>query len=542
MNRRRGLLPLVALLATLGLYFAVVVPRLIWRDAHGLWVGQEHLWSDWPLHIALLRRFADCPPSEWLAQHPMIGGERLRYPFVGALISGMLVRAGLSVPAAVTISNLAGFALLIPGLWVLWRRALGGWTSAVAVLLFFLGAGPGGALWLGDIGRGGLPVLFSPPIEYGRINEYGWYAGNFVVGMLLPQRAFLPGLALAVWLLVGFFRAFAQPEPSPRRRLLTLCGVGVGLMPIVHVHSLLAVLVIGGLAALGWAGRSAARWGELLAWVIAPGLALGGGLWFALLRPDVPFPNFVSWHPGFVAENFSGWVVMWARFWGVALPLGMVGSVLLVRARRGTALVIGAWVLFALANLILFQPSPWDNSKIFLWAYLGLCGPLAACLSALWRRGGVGKPAAIVVAFALCITGIPNLIALARTDEHRYQILTAGDLELGDRIRRETLPSAIFLTSTDISNAPMVWGARPIYLGFTGWMANFGFAHAQREDDLRRMLTGGTEATLLLRQYGIDYVLIGPGERASWNANEAFFAERYPVFWRGDGKTVYRVR
>ena len=124
--------PLFFLFGTLGLYLATLLPRLIWFNAEGgISVGHEHLWTDWPLHIAMLRRFSDCPPSAWLSDHPMIGGFPLRYPFVSALISGMLVRLGLSVPLAVTLPSLLYFCLLLLGMYKLWQRLLGGLSNAI---------------------------------------------------------------------------------------------------------------------------------------------------------------------------------------------------------------------------------------------------------------------------------------------------------------------------------------------------------------------------------------------------------------------------
>src|SRR5688500_10421958 len=99
-TRFRALLavgPLVTMFATIGVYLLVLTPRLIWRDAEGLWVGHEHLWSDWPLHIAMANRVAQTPPVNWVDHHPMFAGEMLRYPMFAAVVSGLLIRMGLDV-------------------------------------------------------------------------------------------------------------------------------------------------------------------------------------------------------------------------------------------------------------------------------------------------------------------------------------------------------------------------------------------------------------------------------------------------------------
>jgi hypothetical protein len=520
------------LFATLGLYLALLLPKLVWFDGDGgLWVGHEHLWSDWPLHIGMLRRFSDCPPESWLSQHPMVGGTPLRYPFFAAFVSGMLVRLGFSVPLALILPMYVGFALLLWGLWRLFesedRR---GWLALVPIFLFFLSAGPGGWEWLAEIRAGGWEKLALPPKEYGRIDEYQWYAGNFLVGMLLTQRAFLPGMTIAVWVLVWLRKAVESGE----KRLFLLCGLAAGLLPIVHVHSLFAVIAFGVFFALP-------RFKAALLWAALPGGALAGTLSFLFLRPSFSYPNFISWHPFFVAPTLQEWPLMWWRLWGMALPTALVGALL---GARGP-LVKGGALLFLLGNLFLFQPIPWDNSKVFLWAYLGLCPAMTHTLGWLWARKWWGPPSALLLTFHLTITGLANVVHLWRTDAHRAMVLSAGDARLGEKVRRETPPDAVFLSAADVANPVMVWGARPIFMGFGGWMPNFGVPPTEaqrRERVIRTVLAGGPDAPALARESGVSYIFVGPSERSeSWRADEAAIASRFPL-WHRDGEfSVYKV-
>lgn len=533
--------PLLVLFSTLGAYLAVLLPRLIWLDKDGLWVGHEHLWSDWPLHIGMLRRFSDCPPDQWLAQHPMVGGLPLRYPFFAAMVSGLLVRAGLGVPLAMILPMYVGFGLLLFGMYRLWKLWLGGrWLPLVPIFLFFLSAGPDGFDWLVQVRVHGVEALSLPPREYGRSDPYQWYAGNFLVGMLLTQRAFLPGMTLAVWILVALEKALHESDLSDRqrKRLYLLAGVGAGFLPIVHVHSLLAVLVFGGISALRTDRK---RFVEALVRAGLPALALGGALYLLFLRPPMPYPGFVSWHPGFTAQSPKDWPKMWWTLWGMSLPAALAGAVL---ARRGPFLW-GGTLLFVLANLILFQPIPWDNSKVFLWAYFGLSGAMAGALAWIWQRGWSLRPFALILALWLTITGVANLVHLMRTDRHRSLILGTEELAIGEAIRAETKPDAVFLSAADVSNPPMVWGARAIYMGFGGWMPNFGVAPeaAQaRERTIRAVLAGGEDAPAICRSAGISYVYVGPSERGtSWRANEANIARRFPLWRAWSDVRIYKV-
>nr|MDP9211871.1 hypothetical protein [bacterium] len=91
----------------------------------------------------------------------------------------------------------------------------------------------------------------------------------------------------------------------------------------------------------------------------------------------------------------------------------------------------------------------------------------------------------------------------------------------------------VWLTGQQVNNPVASLAGRRLVLGYTGWLWSYGLDFAQRESDVRRMYEGVPETPELLRQYRIDFVMIGPSERADegYAVNEAFFRERYPV-WR----------
>ena len=545
--------PLLILALTLGLYLAILVPRLIWlNDKEGLTVGHLHLWGDWPFHIAMIQRFASCPPDQWISQHPMIGGEPLRYPFASSFISGMLMRLGFSLPVAVIVPTLTAFALLLPGMYALFRLLTGGvYRPLIAIYLFFCAAGLGFFQWLGDLfQQRSLALLWFPAKEYSAVEKYEWYSSNFLSTMLLPQRAFLLGLTTAVWILVLLLFTLTYWKRLRRDRrewLLSICGLGGGLMPIIHMHSLFAISIFSLCVIVPFAGRRWECWRTLLLYFIVPGLLLAGGMYRSFIAPVRDYPNFVSLMPGLNAKHgFVEWVGMWWLFWGIALPVSFVGFALLVRRKEQRdwrlGFLVGGYILFGIANLVKFQPIPWDNSKLFLWVYLALCGLMANLMARLWnRRTVIGRIAVIGLAVCLMTTGILDLISLQRIDRNQAQILSPSDRELGDYVRAHTPPDSLFLTGTDIGHWAMVWGARPIFLGFTGWMPNFGFNQDQREQDLKIIYAGDPKAARRLAANPIDYVIIGRAEQVNFYPNETWFRQNYPLLLSRNGQSIYAV-
>jgi hypothetical protein len=545
--------PLLILFLTLGLYLIVLIPRLIWlNEKEGLGVGHLHLWGDWPLHIAMIQRFAACPPDQWLAQHPMIGGEPLRYPFASSLISGMLMRLGLSLPAAIIVPTLIAFALLLPGMYVLFRLLIGGtYRPLIAIYLFFCAAGLGFWNWLRElIQKPSLDLVLTPVKEYSAVEKYEWYSSNFLSAMLLPQRAFLIGLATAVGILVLLLFTLTfwdQLRRDKREWLLGICGLLGGLMPIIHMHSLFALSLICLGVLVPFAGRSWERWRTFLIFFIIPGLLLAGGMYRSFVAPVRDYPNFIAWMPGLNAkQGLLDWLKMWWLFWGIATPISLVGFALLVRRRKQVGwrlgFFVGALALFLIANLVRFQPIPWDNSKLFLWVYLALCGLMANLMAHLWERKTLaGRIEVVALAVCLMTTGMLDLISLQRVDRNQAQLLSPRDLHMGDYVRAHTTPDSIFLTNTDIGHWVMVWGARPIYLGFTGWMPNFGFMQDYREQELKTIFAGGPEAEKHLAASPIDYVSLGNPERVGFHPNEAWFRQTYPLLLQQGDTAVYAV-
>lgn len=552
--------PLITLFATIGVYLLVLIPRLIWRDKEGLWVGHEHLWSDWPLHIAMASRVAYTPPVNWVDHHPMFAGEMLRYPMFAAVVSGLLMRMGLDVPAAIILPTLIGFLLLLPGMYLLWRLLLGDpWRPVLAIFLFFLSSGPGFLLWLDDlIKKPSWENLLYPANTYARVEQYMWYDGNFLAGLLLPQRAFLPGMVWAVWLLVLLLFCFTNWDadepgwPLLRRRLLFYGGLAAGVLPLVHTHSYLALGVCC-LALTPWfAAKNKERWKEVVLLFGLPATLLGVFLFVSLLKPTTVDPGYMGISWGWMAKGKRDWILMWWRIWGAALPAAMLGGILFAReawqtpTRWRIGFFIGVTLLFTLGNIVRFQPVQWDNSKIFLWSYLGFAGLMAVTVARLWNGESRGRIflrflVAIPVAVYLMGTGFLELVKLQYTKKHAALIQSAEGMAAGEAIRKTTQPNDIFLTAMDLGPWPMTWGGRPVVMGFNGWMGNFGFESGKREEDMKKMFQGGRGAMFLLKKYNVSYVLIGRREMEEFKPNVAWFETNLPVHYRSDTITVYRV-
>jgi len=141
----------------------------------------------------------------------------------------------------------------------------------------------------------------------------------------------------------------------------------------------------------------------------------------------------------------------------------------------------------------------------------------------------------------LLLLGITSgAFSVLRESLLRWPFLTAEEVQLGRDLQRLTPPDARFLV-VDHHNHPVpIVAGRKLVLGYRGWLWTYGWDTNPVLADVRAIYGGGWDAPTLLRDYGVDYVVIGPGERKDFDVNEAFFA-RYPLLLATPSYRVYRV-
>ena len=547
---------LLFLFGTWGVFFVFLFGRTLKTTNEGLSVIHNVVWSDWALHIGMASIFAYKAPQDWFSYHPIYADGKFTYGFLTNLVSGLLMRVGLPIQIAFGLPSILYSLLLLIGLYILFYLVLRSQRQAnVAISLFFLSSGPGflrflQALWQGE----SLGYLLSPAtqLSYSRIEEYSWATGSVVEGLLLPQRAFLLGMTMSVWALVGLLIVLLQDNDSDRPTIpvrqqnwmLGAAALLVGLLPITHMHSFIVLFMVTGVLCVA----AYRRWFQLFFYYVAPTGVISTVLVFIFILGGIEKSDFIQWYPGWTADpGFFSWLMLWLRIWGLMLPVAMAGLFLLRdRPRVIQSFFAGFFLVFLVANLVLFQPVPWDNSKLFFWVYLGFSGLAAGVLGWLWQRGKAyhfSRLDTVLLALALGLTGAIELVPIQiRGDRHRPYISTQNDIRLGQAIRSQTGPLERFLTAPTHNHPVVMWGARPIILGYTAWAYNYGFEISQVEQDVTTMFQGGLSAENLLKQYQVSYVAIGPPELERFDVNEDYYRQCYPVALQTADYQIYDVR
>ena len=102
---------------------------------------------------------------------------------------------------------------------------------------------------------------------------------------------------------------------------------------------------------------------------IVPAVAVFCGLYFCLVYGGIDKSKFFNFYPGLSAKGgLLAWLKMWWLIFGIAIPLAVASAIIFWKQFNNYAKTIipATALLFAVANIILFQPVAWDNSKILV--------------------------------------------------------------------------------------------------------------------------------------------------------------------------------
>src|SRR5262249_45710779 len=161
---------------------------------------------------------------------------------------------------------------------------------------------------------------------------------------------------------------------------------------------------------------------------------------------------------------------------------------------------------FIIPNLIRLAPWDWDNIKVlFLW-YVASTPLVALFLARWWAQKSYWRWLAPVALASMLFAGSLDVLRVI-TEVTEDREFDPQGIALAHDISAQTAPKSLVLHATTF-NTPIFLTGRRSLLGFPAWTWSRGLDFAQRSVDIQRIYSGGPDAAMLLRRYGIDYVLI----------------------------------
>ena len=566
------------------LFYATVVvvmwtafSRAMIERPDGIYTGVRNNFGDLPFHLSVITRFAfgqNFPPED-----PTYAGARFTYPFLTDLVSAMFVRAGASLRDSMFIENfIVGVALVgVIHRWAfqLLRDRL---AAVITPILIILSGGLGWLAFLRDAAaseRGWFSLLKHLPYSYTIRPDSTWRWGNAMTSLLVPQRGFLLGIPLAVIVFTQWWMAHekakgkskkekgkkkklqdrkrnsrlsAESELSsspfplsffllPSAKRMLAAGAVAGLLPLVHAHSFVVVMAMGGcLALIQWR-----RWRDWSAFFLVALIIALPQMFWSTHGSAVSAGSFFGWEYGWDhgKENIL-W--FWLKNTGLFFPLVIIGLLW----KRGDYLVSRRLVLFYLPfmlcfivpNLFKMAPWIWDNVKVLFYWWIASAPIVALVVARLWQGNVWRRILAASLFVALTMAGGLDVLALV-TNQQEDREFDRDGIQLAQMIKQQT-PERAMILHAPIHNHPVFLTGRRSLMGYPGHIWTHGIEFAPREADIRRIYAGGPEAPGLLAKYGVEYVVVSPLESSVFPVNELFFGG-YPKVGEAGAYRLYRI-
>ena len=537
-------LPLV-LIVPLSLLSGYLQYSHILRDVDGaLHVGQS-TYGDLCLHlgIATSLRNAAFPPD-----YSILPGAMLGYPFLAdSMVTSMLLFGG-DLAASFVITGTLMMVLVYTG-FVIFAWELTKKKSAVilAFVLMFINGGLGflytfdGVFQDSTLLREVFTGFYKTPTNQPDLN-LRWV--NVICDMMVPQRTLLTGWMALLPALYMLCNAVQQKQA----RWFTLLGIWAGLMPMVHTHSFFALgLMSAGVMAHQVICADADERAECFVRFLCYGL-----LAVALALPQLltwTFPQTID--GGSLTFRFN-WVnnqgngrLIDGYFWFWIKNVGLVYLFMLPAAlstKKGSFMrsaSIGALVIYTVAELIQFQPNPYDNNKLFYVAYMLMLPVVSLYLVQLYRKlRGIRGRTLFACLFVLCSV-LSGGLSIAREVVSDYQLLSADEAAAAQFIEENLPADAVILTGDQHNNAVAALTGRDIVCGTGSYLYYHGLDYSDQYYAMKGMLSDPENHLDLFDAYGVDYIYISDQERYGQNANEDWFMENCAIIHQSGNVRIY---
>jgi hypothetical protein len=515
---------------------ALVFANAVYSAPDGIYTGVFANRNDLPLHVAIVRGFLE--GGNFPPQHPEFAGAPLTYPFLVDFIAAQFAAGGLSFERAMLIQNL----VLLSALVVLlhrWAMILTGSRVAATItpLLVLAGSGLGWLVMLREYAGSDaslIPFLADLPRDY-TINTHNLRWGNLTTTMLVSQRSALLGLPL--FLVVQMAWWMAVRDENTHRRTMVAAGVAGGLLPLAHPHTFGVMMLV----ALGLALLFPPRRAWCFFFVVALAIALPQLAWVSR-GSMVEGTSFIGWHYGWTKGSDSLWW-FWFKNTGLFIPL-LAAAVLMRRQGRLVSPTLLRFYLpfvvcFVLPMLVRLSPRVSGNIKVLVYWYIASAPLVALVLARLWdRRTLLARTAVVGAVLSLTLATALECWRVV-SGASAVRVFDSSEVAFADAVDAAIPPKAVIAHAPSRNHAIFLTG-RLSLLGNPSHVESHGFDYRTRESELERIYAGEPDAENLLAAHRIDYLVVGPEERAALHVNEAFLA-RYPSVTRVGGFTLYRV-
>ncbi|MEO8573403.1 MAG: hypothetical protein ABI481_05495 [Pyrinomonadaceae bacterium] len=562
------------------LLFFFFFDRAMLESAAGIFTGGSQNLGDLPFHLGAIFSFTD--GNNFPPENPSFAGARFSYPFIADFLTACFVKLGADVRSAMFVQNVSwAFALLVIFERFVLRLTNDRLAARIAPALLLFSGGLGFLWFFSDYWaqtRSFFEFVSLLPKDYTISDQFRW--GNSMVVLFITQRSLLLGMPLTLIILTYLWKVFAsEPRPATEHtekskstiplssRLPVfpsplLLGLLAGLLPLIHLHSL-AVLFVVGLFLFILKPERWKTWGLFAAGVAV--FAIPELLW-SITGSANETGKFFAWHFGW-DKGDKNFLWFWFTNTGLFIPLllaalfvaGFLQRRKVAKSEAGKGVIketenspssiypspllffyLPFAFLFLVSNVAKLAPWEWDNIKVLIYWFVGSIPFVSLFISWLWHKRAAWWRATAAICFVVLIASGALDVWRTISAQTNYKVFDKDAVEIAEQIKRRMDPKAMFLNAPTYNTAIVLTGRRSV-IRYPGHLSSHGINYGQRETDVKQIYQGGDAAIKLMEKYGVDYVLVSPEERNPGGVNEQFFA-RFPVAAEAGQYRVYKIK
>ena len=558
----KTLLIMVLPLAILGGYLEYTHSIRLAADG-SLHVGQS-TYGDLSLHLAVATSIVG---AKFPLHNSLMLGATMAYPYLSDSIASTMILFGMELNNAMAFTGALMMTLVFTGYALLCLQLCRKRGAAIlAFFLLFLNGGLGffytidatvegytvTTLW--DNLRTVMQGYYQTPTNQPDPHNLRWV--NIICDMLVPQRGILGGWTM----LMPALNLLIPPLLTRRRhdlRSLILLGLFAGGLPLIHTHSYLALVLFSAGACLYCVvTEKSSRWQAFKPWLIYGAIAA------ALSLPQLIAFTFVQ---ATGSDHFLRFQFNWCNnrgnrglvdnyFWFYIKNIGLPYLLILLslfQKKKGDEvpqnrlIASGAFLIYLIAEFILFQPNEYDNNKL-LYVWFLLCLPMAAdyAMEVYERLRGLGGRRLIAAGF-LVTCFLSAGLTVARECVSDYHAYSAVDVETAEYIKENTPEHSIWLTGNQHLNPVSSLAGRTVLCSSDLYLYYHGFNTGARRAEIAAFYENPAENLDLLRKYQVEYIYVSSYERSDsqYDLDEIALESLFPLAFetRGGHNRIFEV-
>ncbi len=489
---------------------------------NGAVASGQSTYGDLQMHLGFVTSIAE--QGKFPPDYAFLSGYKLNYPFFSDMLSSSLYLLGTPLRWAYLVPSYCMSLLLVSGFYILSFKITKRKSAAIiATLFFFLNGGFG--FWYFVDGAKADPSLFTrifteyykTPTNYNEMN-IRW--SNTICDMIVPQHTTMAGWCMIIPCLYLLLDATNKKS----KRNYVLLGVIAGAMPMIHTHSFLALGIISAVLFFAYLFDTEDKKSYIVNWTVYGGIALIMAmpqlcLW--TFTQTVGNNTFLNLNFNWVNEN-DAYLWFYIKNWGMTFLL--VIPAIFNADKDKKKLFLAAFTIFIIAELIQFQPNPYDNNKLFYITYMILLIIVCDFLLKLFDKLKGVKLRGYFAVITVILFTFSGILSIAReyVSGGQYQTFSKDDIEISRYVKENVPKDAIFLTGTDHINPVVTLAGRTVYVGSPLYVHFHGFGDEfnKRSQEVNAILNSSTQDIVkFCKDKGISYVFVGQHERENINFN-----------------------